>query len=344
MRVPTHSIAATLAVVALAACEGREGRVARLAAAGTTATAAAPAGSRPVAPASFDPAAWRPPADSEIPRDSLGASIRRGLALLRDTPDSLPAHAPGRIGCANCHLDGGRSPVAAPLAGSHARFPKYMPRSGGVIGLADRVNYCFTRSLAGRRLPHESREMQDILAYLAFLSRGVPVGAGQRLPGADGLARIPGAEALAAALPGDSARGAAVYGARCASCHAADGAGHAANGARIPALWGAGSYSVGASMARQERAAAFIWHNMPLAQGRSLTPQQAYDVAAYVNAHPRPDSPGKEDDWPGGGAPPDVPYTLRSGKAAFRPPAVLPRDGGEETRVPLPPRVSRRER
>jgi thiosulfate dehydrogenase len=97
-------------------------------------------------------------------------------------------------------------------------------------------------------------------------------------------------------------------------------------------------------MARQERAAAFIWHNMPLAQARSLTPQQAYDVAAYVNAHPRPDSPGKEDDWPGGGAPPDVPYQLRSGQAAFRPPAVLPRAGGDETRVPLPPRLSRRER
>ena len=343
MRVPTHSVAslvAALAVVALAACEGREGRAARLAAAGPTTAAAEPAGGAPATPASFDPTAWRPPADSEIPRDSLGASIRRGLALLRDTPDSLPAHAPGRIGCANCHLDGGRSPVAAPLAGSHARFPKYMPRSGGVIGLADRVNYCFTRSLAGRRLPHESREMQDILAYLAFLSRGVPVGAGQRLPGADGLARIPGAEALAAALPGDSARGAAVYGARCASCHAADGAGHAANGARIPALWGAGSYSVGASMARQERAAAFIWHNMPLAQGRSLTPQQAYDVAAYVNAHPRPDSPGKAHDWPTGGAPADVPYALRSGHAAFRAPPVLPR-AGAGTLVPPPAPLAR---
>jgi hypothetical protein len=184
MRVPIHSLSAVLTVVVLAACEGREGHVAR-----TAATTAVPATPAVAVPASFDPSAWRPPADSEIPRDSLGASIRRGLALLRDTPDSLPAHAPGRIGCANCHLDGGRSPVAAPLAGSHARFPKYMPRSGGVIGLADRVNYCFTRSLAGRRLPHESREMQDILAYLAFLSRGVPVGAASGCPGPTGWRR-----------------------------------------------------------------------------------------------------------------------------------------------------------
>ena len=223
------------------------------------------------------------------------------------------------------------------MAGAFARYPKYLARSGAVIGLADRVNYCFTRSLAGRRLPHESREMEDIVAYLAFLSRGVPVGAGHLLPGADGQPKIPGGEALAKALPGDSARGAAVYAARCVACHGDDGAGRVSGG-RIPALWGARSYAVGASMARQERAAAFIWHNMPLGQPRSLTPEQAYDVAAYVNAHPRPDSPGKADDWSAGGAPADVPYALRSGHAGFRPPPLLPR-AGADAQVPVPPRA-----
>src|ERR1043165_2534870 len=55
--------------------------------------------------ASFDPATWRAPSDSEIPKDSLGVAIRRGLALLQHTPDSLPRDAPGRIACSNCHLD-----------------------------------------------------------------------------------------------------------------------------------------------------------------------------------------------------------------------------------------------
>jgi thiosulfate dehydrogenase len=32
------------------------------------------------------------------------------------------------------------------------------------------------------------------------------------------------------------------------------------------------------------------------------------DLAAYVTSQPRPDFPGKEKDWPEGGAPPDVPY------------------------------------
>ncbi|MBA2626691.1 MAG: hypothetical protein H0U85_01635, partial [Gemmatimonadales bacterium] len=32
------------------------------------------------------------------------------------------------------------------------------------------------------------------------------------------------------------------------------------------------------------------------------------DVAAFVTTQPRPDFPGKENDWPSGGAPPDVAY------------------------------------
>lgn len=260
----------------------------------------------------FDAAAWRPPAESEIPGDSLGAAIRRGLALVTNTSDSLPAYAPGKINCTSCHLDGGRNATAAPLTGSHARFPKYMERTGAVITLADRVNYCFTRSLAGNRLADDSREMEDILAYLAFLSVGVPTGA--KSPGADGLIKM-------APMVGDASRGAAQFATTCAVCHGANGQ---SGVGRIPALWGPRSYSIGASMSRQERAASFIWHNMPLGRGKSLTTQQAFDVAAYINAQARPDSPGKENDWPLGGAPKDVPY-VTVGHVAFSPSPVLAR-------------------
>ena len=40
-----------------------------------------------------------------------------------------------------------------------------------------------------------------------------------------------------------------------------------------------------------DKAAAFIWSNMPLGAGRTLTPQQAFDVAAFVNHQPRPFDP-----------------------------------------------------
>ena len=275
----------------------------------------------------FSSRSWKPPAESQIPNDSLGASIRRGLALVTNTTDSLPGYAPGKINCTSCHLDGGRNVEAAPLTGSHARFPKYMDRTGAVITLADRVNYCFTRSLAGTQLPGTSREMEDILAYIAFISQGVPTGA--RTPGADGLIKM-------AAFEGDTARGAAQFAKTCVVCHGAEGQGGVG---RIPALWGPKSYSVGASMAREERAASFIWHNMPLGQGKTLTPQQAYDVSAYINSHPRPNSPGKEKDWPMGGAPKDVPYNT-AGHTAYKPPPVLARRNPAGAIVPKPASAS----
>jgi thiosulfate dehydrogenase len=319
-----HEPLAPLAlVVCLAlACRAERQTPDDVAQAGSTSTSAAEQG--------FDAARWQPPAESDIPDDSLGASIRRGLAIFLHTPDSLPRFAPGHIACGNCHLNAGRNVDAAPLTGSHARFPKYLERAGAVIGLADRVNYCFTRSLAGTRLPVESREMQDILAYIAWLSRDVPVGV--RIAGADGLPAMP-------KLVGDSARGRALFAGKCVSCHGVDGQGRVG----IPALWGPRSYSVGASMARQSKAASFIWHNMPLGLGRTLTHQQAYDLAAFVDAQPRPDSPGKEEDWPGGGAPSDAPYATR-GHAAYLPPPLLPRKNAAGAVVPRPSSVARSQR
>src|SRR5215831_4270966 len=94
--------------------------------------------------ATFVEANWRPPTEADIPTDSLGAAIRRGLYLLRFTPESLPAFATSSLRCTSCHENDGTKASAAPLTGAHARYPKYMTRSGAVIGLADRVNYCFT--------------------------------------------------------------------------------------------------------------------------------------------------------------------------------------------------------
>jgi len=260
-------------------------------------------------------------ADTAIPSGPLGESIKRGLALIEHTPDSLPKYVGGNLKCTSCHLDRGLRPNAAPLAGVHNRFPRYIERSGAVVPLEDRVNYCFTRSLAGRALPQRSREMVDIIAYLAFISRGAA--ASGRVAG-EGMPKM-------AALVADSARGHAEFAANCARCHGVDGAGIAV----VPALWGAKSYSVGASMARVERAASFIRHNMPFDKPGTLTDQQAFDIAAYVNSHARPDSPGKELDWPKGGAPGDVPY-VTAGHTPTRLTPVLPRKNADGAIVPAP--------
>ncbi|HET9011096.1 MAG TPA: c-type cytochrome, partial [Gemmatimonadaceae bacterium] len=274
---------------------------------------------------SFVEANWRPPTEAQIPNDSLGASIRRGLYLLRFTPESLPAYSTSSLRCTSCHQNDGTKASAAPLTGAHARYPKYMPRSGAVIGLADRVNYCFTRSLAGNLLPTDSRQMNDILAYLAFISHDVPVGT--KIAGTDGLM------SMKDTLVGDLTRGEAVFKRECVVCHQADGRGTGP----IPALWGPRSFSIGASMAREERAASFIWHNMPQSKPGTLTPQEAFDVASFVNSHPRPDSPGKETDWPIGGAPKDVPYATFAHAPHRPPPSLFIRRDPERAIVPKPP-------
>ncbi len=275
----------------------------------------------------FNEATWKPLAEADIPTDSLGASIRRGLHLIRFTPESLPKYATSSLRCTSCHQNDGLKASSAPLTGSHARYPKYMPRTGAVVTLADRVNYCFTRSLAGNALPHGSREMEDILAYLAFISKGVPVGT--KTAGADGLV------AMKDTLTGDPKRGELLFGQKCITCHLKEGTGAGV----IPALWGPKSYSIGASMARRERAASFIWRNMPQSAPGTLTPQDAFDLAAYVNQHPRPDSPGKENDYPLGGAPKDTPYNTK-GHVAFLPPAtLLPRNNPGGALVPAPAKL-----
>ena len=276
-----------------------------------------------------DTATWKAPTETDIPGDSLGAAIRRGLSLLRFTPESLPRYATSSLRCTSCHQNDGTKATSAPLTGAHAHFPAYLSRSAAVVTLADRVNYCLTRSLAGNALPHESREMTDVLAYLAFISRDLPVG--RKSPAAQGLL------AMKDTLVGDRVRGRQLFQKTCTVCHGPDGGGIAP----FPALWGPRSYSIGASMAREERAASFIFHNMPQSKPGSLSAQEAFDVAAFVNSHPRPDSPGKENDWPAGGAPADVPYRTR-GHVPFKPPSQLvPRQNPKGSLAPAPPSVRR---
>lgn len=311
-----RAVAAAAVVASIAACGGE---------AAAPAATAAPGGSA----VQFTEANWKPKTEADIPNDSMGASVRRGLYLLRFTPESLPAYATSGLRCTSCHQNDGLKLEAAPLTGSHARFPKYMPRTGTTITLADRVNYCFTRSLAGNVLPVDSREMTDLLAYMKFISDDVPTG--YKLAGHDGLISMPDT------LEGDVARGEQLYTAKtCVACHGADGAGMGV----LPPLWGARAYSIGASMSRIERAASFIYHNMPQTAPGTLTHQEAFDLAAFINSKPRPDSPAKELDWPLGGVPADVPYDTRSGHKGYRPPPLLPRATPQNAVVPVPPRAA----
>ncbi len=233
-----------------------------------------------------------------IPDGPLGASIRRGYAILRHTADSLPQHVGNDLACLSCHLGDGRRPGGIPLVGVYARFPQYNGRAARVITIEDRINGCLLRSMNGAALASDDPAMRDMVAWMSHASRGIAVGDTVR---GQGVQRLD-------ATRGDTVAGAATWRSTCARCHGPDGQGSAL----APPTWGPRSFNIGAGMARLRTAAGFIRHNMPFDQPGTLTDQQAIDVAAYVVSRPRPDLPGKENDWPNGGAPPDAAYRVKS--------------------------------
>ena len=239
-------------------------------------------------------APFRVPSVDELKDSTYRASALRGRALLLATRDSLPHNVGNSLRCASCHLDGGLRRDAMPWVGSFARFPQYRPRSGKVDLIEDRINDCFRRSMNGRALAPAGGDMRDIVTYFAFLSSGTPVGAeteGQGLPSLQ-------------PLKGDPARGAGVFAASCARCHGASGQGTAL----ATPLWGPRSYNVGAGMSRINTAASFIHALMPIDRAQRLNPQQAFDVATYIDTRPRPEFPAKVRDWPHGQKPDDADY------------------------------------
>jgi len=242
-------------------------------------TASASSGAALPEPVAVSRVAFRVPQEREIRDTVVLASVRRGRALLTHTRDSLPGHVGNALVCTNCHQQDGTLANGMPWVGVYARFPQYRSRAGVTSIIEDRVNDCFKRSLNGLPLAPESRDMRDIVAYMAFLSTGYPVGAeteGQGLPRLDPLV-------------GDTVRGTAIYALRCARCHGGEGDGTE----QAPPLWGSRSYNIGAGMARVRTAATFIKHWMPQDSAGVLSAQEAFDVAAYIDSRPRPDFKGK---------------------------------------------------
>jgi len=228
------------------------------------------------------------------PTATVAGNPVRGKALMNGFRDSLPAYSGNRLRCTSCHLEDGTRSTAMPWLATAARYPRVRARRGSEETLAQRVNECVARSLAGRMLPEEGSAMRDMLAYLETL-RTAP-----RPAGVDTVR-----------LTGEPAAGRRGFTGVCARCHGAQGEGTPL----APAVWGRNSYSVGAGLARQTVLATFLRQNMPVDHAVTLSDQQAADIAAYVLTKPRQDHPGKERDWPHGDAPADVAYATTAARA-----------------------------
>lgn len=218
-----------------------------------------------------------PPAGGDLPTGDSPA--QKGKLIFTQTYQILPSQFQAKLNCDSCHLAGGTAAGAFALVGVAGTYPKLDPRLGVKISLRQRINECFTRSLNGRPLAEESPEMGALVAYLD----GLQPAPGQPAP-ASGLTPV-----AAAPQPADAKRGANVYAKKCAECHQGDGGGQYVDKLPLfPALWGDKSYNDGAGLAVPKDLASFVHAKMPLGRSHAISPQEAWDVAAFVDSQPRP--------------------------------------------------------
>ncbi len=197
---------------------------------------------------------FQPPLEGDLPDNAYGKLVQEGRAIFVDTQKYAADYVGNGMNCTNCHLDQGRKANSAPLWGAYPMYPAY-------------------------------RKMINALtAYSYWLSTGAPTG--QELPGR-AYPEVPQPKGGY-----DIAKGREVYAAQCAVCHGDDGQGQkAGDGYVFPPLWGRDSFNWGAGMHRINTAAAFIKENMPLGKGRTLSDEEAWNVAAFMNSHERPQDP-----------------------------------------------------
>ena len=243
-----------------------------------------------VAPAPMaDPGAaksFTPPPESAMPGGKLGKMIKLGENVFNDTQKYATKYVGNGLNCENCHLQAGRQAYAAPLWGAYVIYPRYQAKAGKVVTLAKRFQECFQFSMNGKAPRANGKIITALISYSAWLAKGAAVGT--NLPGRGyKILKLP-------PMKPNAARGKAVFAVNCLVCHGVHGQGVKVNGAyQFPPLWGPHSFNSGAGMAKIKLAAAFIKANMPLTKPGSLSEQQAWDVAAYVDSHKRPPVPRK---------------------------------------------------
>jgi len=206
------------------------------------------------------------------------------------------AYSGNRLACNNCHLQGGTKPFSAPLVGIINRFPQYRGRENKIGTIEERINGCFERSMNGRALPADGKEMQALIKYLTWLSRAAPENGKTH---GQGFLKI-----TIPNRPVNLNKGKKVFETNCIVCHGQNGQGvrSADNFSyKYPPLWGNDSYNNGAGMTRVLTAAQFIKANMPFGttyDAPVLSDEEAYDVAGFINQHQRPAKANRQLDFP----------------------------------------------
>jgi thiosulfate dehydrogenase len=243
---------------------------------------------------------WQAPDWTMVDQEPNAEDIKYGKELIANTstylgPNGKVKKISNGMNCQNCHLNAGTAPLGNNYSAVASTYPKVRARSGQMESVEKRINDCFERSLNGKALADNSKEMVAIVSYMQWLGKEVPKG---ESPKGSGIYEVPFLDRAA-----DPVKGKSVYARQCQSCHMEDGQGMPKpdqSGHIYPPLWGDNSYNDGAGLYRMSRFAGYVKTNMPLGatfERPLLTDEEAWDVAAYINSLPRP----KKDltkDWP----------------------------------------------
>lgn len=220
--------------------------------------------------------------DPELSPPLMRESVLRGYQIMNDTQKYAKEYAGDSITCSNCHFAGGNTTGgknnSISLVGAATQYPRYMKNFGKVITLEERIQSCFEKSMNGKPIPYDSQIMTDLVAYLMWISKDIPVY--KSLPW---LSLAP----LKTQTEGDAKAGNSLYITYCAECHGLNGEGKKEDTIAYPPLWGNASYNRKAGLGDPEMLARFIYWNMPY-QMAELSEQQARDIAAFILLQERP--------------------------------------------------------
>jgi thiosulfate dehydrogenase len=255
------------------------------AATGARADEAAARSAKPPGPVAAPTPGSFAPADVPIPDDDFGKVVQLGRQIFDDPGRYARRYVGNDLRCTSCHLDEGRRVGSAPMWAAYVSYPAYRAKNRHVNTFAERLQGCFLYSMNGHAPPLGDAVLVALESYSYWMARGAPLD-----PNIAGRGYL---KPPKPALPAERARGALVYAQKCALCHGKGGEGQSASDGSpgFPALWGADSYNWGAGMINVTNAAAFIKSNMPFGLGGTLTDQEAWDVALFVDSHERPQDP-----------------------------------------------------